>query len=256
MTFSTKSSLWNDIELKDILSYKTISSIQSSNKTNVSRKLFQSNTTDQLTNKLTINRNKSDGIVENNDKKHIKLSPYTMFYRKFYEYVLSRLDLICYRLYGSQSNKYEKIIWNLFENYTQLLFRSRLIQVYKSMPNSKLKTVRNKNLKENQLIDLPYSNKTFENIKSGHVNVNISSINYSSNKTQTNSTSNVLSSSIQVARGDQGNVICRFIHTYFVPLLPSIHCPHVGSTGGGACADKTIDFYYNQTNFLACGHKQ
>ncbi|CAF1501205.1 unnamed protein product [Rotaria sp. Silwood1] len=68
MTFSTKYSLWNDIELKGILSYKKISSIQSninnslspinnltplfiqsSNKTNVSRKLFQSNTTDQLT---------------------------------------------------------------------------------------------------------------------------------------------------------------------------------------------------------------
>ncbi|CAF5108951.1 unnamed protein product, partial [Rotaria sp. Silwood1] len=48
-----------------------------------------------------------------------------------------------------------------------------------------------------------------------------------------------------------GNVICRFIHTYFVPLLPSIHCPHVGSTGGGACTDKTIDFYYNQPNFMA-----
>ncbi|CAF1521550.1 unnamed protein product [Rotaria sp. Silwood1] len=163
-------------------------------------------------------------------KKHIKLSPYTMFYRKLYEHVLSRLDVICYRLYGSQSNKFEKIIWNLFENYTQLLFCSRdlhqiilssiyyvansnlfqyeqdkqeltwsrLIQVYKPMPNSKLKTVRNKNLKENQLIDLPYSNKIFENIKSGHVNVNISSINYSLNKIQTNSTSNVLSSSIQV----------------------------------------------------------
>ncbi|CAF1450738.1 unnamed protein product [Rotaria sp. Silwood1] len=161
MTFSTKSSLWNDIELKGILSYKTISSIQSNinnslspinnlismfiqspNKTNVSRKLFQSNTADQLTNKLTINRSKSDGIVENNDKKHIKLSPYTIFYRKLYEYVLSHLDLICYRLYGSQSNKFEKIIWNLFENYTRLLFCSRLIQIYKSMPNSKLKTVR------------------------------------------------------------------------------------------------------------------
>ncbi|CAF3526498.1 unnamed protein product [Rotaria sp. Silwood1] len=73
MTFSTKSSLWNDIELKGILSYKTISSIQSninnslspinnltpmfiqsSNKTNVSRKVFQSNTTDQLTVKFII----------------------------------------------------------------------------------------------------------------------------------------------------------------------------------------------------------
>ncbi|CAF3923256.1 unnamed protein product [Rotaria sp. Silwood1] len=52
-------------------------------------------------------------------------------------------------------------------------------------------------------------------------------------------------------RADQGNVI-----SYFVPLLPSIHCPHVGPTGGGACTDKTIDFYYNQTNFLACAHKQ
>ncbi|CAF1561602.1 unnamed protein product, partial [Rotaria sp. Silwood1] len=202
-------------------------------------------------NKLTINRSKSDGIVENNDKKHIKLSPYTMFYRKLYEYVLSRLDLICCRLYGSQSNKFERIIWNLFENYTQLLFRSRLIQVYKSMPNSKLKTVRDKNscltpskpagtinlidgyiigditsfykeiflnipnldknLKENRLIDLPYSNKIFENIISGYVNVNISSINYSLNKIQTNSTPNVLSSSIQV-----GNLLFFSLFFYFI----------------------------------------
>ncbi|CAF1298378.1 unnamed protein product [Rotaria sp. Silwood1] len=66
-----------------------------------------------------------------------------------------------------------------------------------------------KNLKENQLIDLPYSNNTFENIKSGHVNVNISSINYSSNKIQTNSTSNVLSSSIQVGTfSDDSNSNC------------------------------------------------
>ncbi|CAF5159180.1 unnamed protein product, partial [Rotaria sp. Silwood1] len=56
-------------------------------------------------------------------------------------------------------------------------------------------------------------------------------------------------------RADQGNVICRFVHTYFVPLLPSVRCPHVSPTGG-ACTDKTIDFYYNQTNFLACAHKQ
>ncbi|CAF1547509.1 unnamed protein product [Rotaria sp. Silwood1] len=162
-----------------------------------------------------------------------------MFYRKLYEYVLSRLDLICCRLYGSQSNKFEKIIWNLFENYTQLLFCSRdLDQIILSSiyyvansnlfqyeqdkqeltwshknscltPSKPAGTINlidgyiiDKNLKENQLIDLPYSNKTFENIKSGHVNVNISSINYSSNKIQTNSTSNVLSSSIQVGAND------------------------------------------------------
>jgi hypothetical protein len=101
-----------------------------------------------------------------------------MVYRKLYDLVLSRLDLICLRLFGSKSHHYEKIIWNLFlflfENYTKILFRSRnfdqiilstifyavnnnilrinqdnqqltwfrLIQAYKSMPNSKLKTLR------------------------------------------------------------------------------------------------------------------
>ena len=101
-----------------------------------------------------------------------------MFYCKLYKYVLFRLDAICDRLYKFQPNKLEKIVWNLFlylfENYTELLFRSRdldqiilssiyyvansnlfqykqdkqeliwsrLIQAYKSTPNSKLKTVR------------------------------------------------------------------------------------------------------------------
>ncbi|CAF1275661.1 unnamed protein product [Rotaria sp. Silwood1] len=57
-------------------------------------------------------------------------------------------------------------------------------------------------------------------------------------------------------RGDQGNVACRSIHAYFVSLFPSVHCSHVGPTGGGACTDKTIDFYYNQPNFLGCACKQ
>ncbi|CAF1264946.1 unnamed protein product [Rotaria sordida] len=57
-------------------------------------------------------------------------------------------------------------------------------------------------------------------------------------------------------RGDQGNVACRTIHAYFVPLLPTMHCAHVGPTGGGACTNKPIDFYYNQTNFLGCAYKQ
>ncbi|CAF1379849.1 unnamed protein product [Rotaria sp. Silwood1] len=69
-------------------------------------------------------------------------------------------------------------------------------EIFLNIPNL------DKNLKENQLIDLPYSNKTFENIKSGHVNVNRSSINYSSSKIQTNPTSNILSSSIQVGAND------------------------------------------------------
>ena len=56
-------------------------------------------------------------------------------------------------------------------------------------------------------------------------------------------------------RADQGNVVCRIIHAGFVPLLPSVHCPHVGPNGGGACTDKTINFYYEQPDFLGCAHK-
>ena len=52
-------------------------------------------------------------------------------------------------------------------------------------------------------------------------------------------------------RADQGNVVCRLLHIKFVPFFPSIHCPHVGKTGGNAYYDKTIDFYYNQPDFLA-----
>ncbi|CAF1487044.1 unnamed protein product, partial [Rotaria sp. Silwood1] len=147
----------NDIELKGILSYKTISSIQSPNKTNVSRKSFQSNTTVQLTNKLTINRNKNSCLTPSKPAGTINL-------------------IDGYIMIGDITSFYKETFLNI--------------------PNL------DKNLKENQLIDLPYSNKTFQNIESGHVNVNISSINYSSNKIQTNSTSNVLSSSIQVGAND------------------------------------------------------
>lgn len=93
-----------------------------------------------------------------------------MFYRKLYDLVVSRLNILCLRLFTSQPNSIETLIWNLFiylfENYTELLFRSRdldqillssiyfisnssiiktkqeltwthLIQAYKSMPNAK-----------------------------------------------------------------------------------------------------------------------
>ena len=107
----------------------------------------------------------------------MKMSPYGMFYRKLYGLVQRRLNLICLRLFGSESNSIEKIIWNLFiylfEKSTKLLFQSRhldqillstifysinsnlfkqnhsttltwfrLIQAYKTIPNTKLKTLR------------------------------------------------------------------------------------------------------------------
>lgn len=105
------------------------------------------------------------------------MSPYGMFYRKLYSLVQRRLNLICLRLFGSDSNSIEMIIWNLFlflfEKYTKILFQSRhldqillstiyysinsnifqqnhsttltwfrLIQAYKTIPNTKLKTLR------------------------------------------------------------------------------------------------------------------
>jgi hypothetical protein len=114
-----------------------------------------------------------------------------MVYGKLYDLVLSRLDLICLRLYGSKSHEFEKIVWNLFlylfENYTELLFRSRdldqiilsciyysanlnllkkeekeelewsrLFQAYKTMPNSKLKILRSvfiRSINSNELFD-------------------------------------------------------------------------------------------------------
>ena len=59
----------------------------------------------------------------------MKLSPYTMFYRKLYELVLSRLDAICSRLVGHQWKEFERLVWNLFlylfVHQTERLFRSR-----------------------------------------------------------------------------------------------------------------------------------
>ncbi|CAF0923294.1 unnamed protein product [Adineta steineri] len=54
---------------------------------------------------------------------------------------------------------------------------------------------------------------------------------------------------------DQGTVSCRLIHVKFIPLIPEMHCPHVGKTGGDACYNKTVDYYYNQTDFLGCAHQ-
>lgn len=104
-----------------------------------------------------------------------------MFFVKFYELVLSRLELLSSRLFVHQSTEHFHRLWNLFlfffENYTETLFKSRdldqivlsiiyfysnppwtieqvrietrvslcwsrLIQVYRTMPNSRLNVVR------------------------------------------------------------------------------------------------------------------
>ncbi len=139
-------------------------------------------------------------MVENSSMNVRKLSPYTMFYRKLYDLVLCRLDLISLRLYGSQSNEFEKIVWNLFlylfENHTEFLFRSRdldqillsciyysansnlfkreqkeeltwsrLIHAYRSMPNSKLKTLRSVFIRSINQNDFYNNQQNFRKIK-------------------------------------------------------------------------------------------
>lgn len=57
-------------------------------------------------------------------------------------------------------------------------------------------------------------------------------------------------------RADQGNVICRAIHLRLTPLLPNIHCPNLGKTGGEFCIDKSAQSYFETPNdFTLCAYK-
>lgn len=40
------------------------------------------------------------------------------------------------------------------------------------------------------------------------------------------------------------NVVCRAIHSIFTLSRPSIHCPHVGPTGGGKCSEESYNTRY------------
>lgn len=37
----------------------------------------------------------------------------------------------------------------------------------------------------------------------------------------------------------RNTLLCRMVHQNMVPLRPSVHCPHIGKTGGGYCNDNT-----------------
>ncbi|UJR09454.1 hypothetical protein I4U23_013693 [Adineta vaga] len=86
-----------------------ISSLFITSSINIKRKLFDSNSS------LSIIRSQSDPLVENVNKIPQKESPYIMFYRKYYQLVLTRFDLLC-----SQNNS--EFYLYLFENYTKILF--------------------------------------------------------------------------------------------------------------------------------------
>ncbi|KAG9529156.1 hypothetical protein KCU93_g3649, partial [Aureobasidium melanogenum] len=54
-------------------------------------------------------------------------------------------------------------------------------------------------------------------------------------------------------------VSCRMIHQNMVPLRPEVHCPHIGPSGGGMCADDRTyvgnleENYFVNSPFLAPG---
>jgi hypothetical protein len=41
----------------------------------------------------------------------------------------------------------------------------------------------------------------------------------------------------QPSEAGRDTVICRMVHEPMVPLRPSVHCPHIGPTGGDMCID-------------------
>jgi len=41
------------------------------------------------------------------------------------------------------------------------------------------------------------------------------------------------------------SVVCRMVHIQLAVVRPSVHCPHVGPTGGMKCIDFTYQDYYN-----------
>ncbi|KAJ7073466.1 hypothetical protein B0H15DRAFT_1027447 [Mycena belliarum] len=45
----------------------------------------------------------------------------------------------------------------------------------------------------------------------------------------------------EVWQGGQNTAWCRYIHTPMLPYRPSVHCPHIGPTGGDMCFDHTYE---------------
>ncbi|KAJ7087024.1 hypothetical protein C8R43DRAFT_1173902 [Mycena crocata] len=43
----------------------------------------------------------------------------------------------------------------------------------------------------------------------------------------------------EIWQGGQNTAFCRYIHTPMLPYRPSVHCPHIGISGGDMCFDHT-----------------
>ena len=56
-------------------------------------------------------------------------------------------------------------------------------------------------------------------------------------------------------------ILCRTIHENMVPFRPSVHCPHIGPTGGGYCTDDltylgvVTEPYFTNQPMVPCGYQ-
>jgi len=56
-------------------------------------------------------------------------------------------------------------------------------------------------------------------------------------------------------------LVCRMVHENMVPFRPSVHCPHIGPSGGGMCVDdytymsKVLEPYYTTAPFVPYGYQ-
>ncbi len=56
-------------------------------------------------------------------------------------------------------------------------------------------------------------------------------------------------------------LLCRSVHQNMVPFRPSVHCPHIGKTGGGYCTDDTtytetvMRNYFTNAPYIPYGYK-
>lgn len=48
----------------------------------------------------------------------------------------------------------------------------------------------------------------------------------------------------------RNTLLCRMVHQNMVPYRPSVHCPHIGPTGGGMCDDSTDYVGTVENNFF------
>ncbi len=49
------------------------------------------------------------------------------------------------------------------------------------------------------------------------------------------------------------NQYCRFLHMAYATVVPKLHCPHIGKSGGGACVEQVGTWHHRRAGGRARG---